>query len=81
MRKGMFAATALAMLLAAGVAMAGDPASPITVERQKAFAQTLPMNDRQDFEFADKGFLGTRADPIIKRADGQAAWVSPVYLD
>lgn len=79
MRKGMFAVTALAMLLADGVAKAGDPASPITVERQKAFAQTLPMNDRQDFEFADKGFLGTRADPVIRRADGQAAWNLAAY--
>lgn len=79
MRRGMFAATALATLLAAGVAMAGDPASPITVERQKAFAHTLPMNDRQDFEFADKGFMGTRADPVIKRADGQAAWNLAAY--
>lgn len=79
MRKGMFAATALAMLMAAGAAKAGDPASPITVDRQAAFAKTLPINDRQDFEFADSGFLGTRADPIIKRDDGQAAWNLAAY--
>lgn len=79
MRKGMFAAAALAMLMAAGAAKAGDPASPITAERQAAFAKTLPMNDRQDFAFADRGFLGTRADPIIKRADGQPAWNLAAY--
>ncbi|ATC31568.1 alkyl/aryl-sulfatase [Caulobacter vibrioides] len=79
MRKGMFAATALAMLMVASVAKAGDPASPITAERQAAFAKTLPINDRQDFAFADKGFLGTRADPIIRRADGQAAWNLAAY--
>lgn len=79
MRKGMFAAAALAMLMVASVAKAGDPASPITAERQAAFAKTLPMNDRQDFAFADRGFLGTRADPIIKRADGQPAWNLAAY--
>ncbi|MDR7231834.1 alkyl sulfatase BDS1-like metallo-beta-lactamase superfamily hydrolase [Caulobacter sp. BE264] len=79
MRKGMFAATALAMLMVASVAKAGDPASPITAERQAAFAKTLPVNDRQDFDFADKGFLGTRTDPVIKRADGQAAWNLATY--
>ena len=79
MRKGMFAAAALAMLMVASVAKAGDPASPITAERQAAFAKTLPMNDRQDFAFADRGFLGTRADPIITRADGQPAWNLAAY--
>ncbi|ACL95074.1 alkyl/aryl-sulfatase [Caulobacter vibrioides] len=79
MRKGMFAVSVLALILAAGAARAGEPATPTTAERQKAFAQTLPLNDRQDFEFADKGFLGTRADPIIRRADGQAAWNLAAY--
>ncbi|OYW97466.1 MAG: alkyl/aryl-sulfatase, partial [Caulobacter vibrioides] len=79
MRKGMFAATALAMLMVASVAKAGDPASPITAERQAAFAKSLPVSDRQDFEFADRGFLGTRTDPIIKRDDGQAAWNLAAY--
>lgn len=79
MRKGMLAASVLALVMAAGVAQAGDKASAITVERQKAFAATLPVEDRQDFEFADKGFLGTRADPLIKRDDGQPAWNLAAY--
>jgi alkyl sulfatase BDS1-like metallo-beta-lactamase superfamily hydrolase len=79
MRKGLFVATALALLAACGGAAAGDPASPITIERQKAFAKTLPMGVQQDFEFADKGFLGTRSDPMIRRADGQAAWNLAAY--
>ncbi|WP_454759383.1 alkyl/aryl-sulfatase [Caulobacter segnis] len=79
MRKGMVAASVLALVMAAGVARAGDQASAITVEKQKAFAATLPVEDRQDFDFADKGFLGTRADPLIKRDDGQPAWNLAAY--
>ena len=79
MRKRMFAASALAMVLVAGAASAGEPASAITIEKQKAFAATLPTADRQDFEFADKGFLGTRADPLIRRDDGQPAWNLAAY--
>lgn len=79
MRKGMLAVSVLALVMAAGAARAGDKASAITVERQKAFAATLPVEDRQDFEFADKGFLGTRAEPLIKRDDGQPAWNLAAY--
>jgi len=79
MRKGMLAASVLVLAMVAGGARAGDPASAITAEKQKAFAATLPMADRQDFEFADHGFLGTRADPLIKRADGQPAWNLAAY--
>lgn len=83
MRKAMMAASALAVVLlavlSAGTARAGDLASPITIEMQKAFAATLPMADRQDFDFAEKGFLGTRADPLIKREDGQTAWNLAAY--
>jgi len=79
MRKEMLAAGVAVLAMIAGGAQAGDPASAITADKQKAFAATLPMADRQDFEFADHGFLGTRADPLIKRADGQAAWNLAAY--
>ncbi len=79
MRKGMLAASVLALVMGASAARAGDPASAFTVERQKAFAASLPVEDRQDFDFADKGFLGTRADPLIKRDDGQPAWNLAAY--
>lgn len=79
MRRGMLAMGVASMALAASAAWAGDPASAVTADKQKAFAATLPMTDRQDFEFADRGFLGTRADPVIKRADGQPAWNLAAY--
>lgn len=30
----------------------------------------MPSADRRDLDFAARGFLGTRADPIIRKADG-----------
>lgn len=35
--------------------------------------------DRQDFVFAEKGFLGTRADPKITAADGRVVWDLAAY--
>ena len=43
----------------------------------KAQAEVLkadPFQDRQDFDFASRGFLGARADPLIKGAAGQTVW-------
>jgi alkyl sulfatase BDS1-like metallo-beta-lactamase superfamily hydrolase len=38
-------------------------------------AQTLVANDdRKDFDFASRGFIATRTDPVIKRADGRTAF-------
>jgi alkyl sulfatase BDS1-like metallo-beta-lactamase superfamily hydrolase len=36
--------------------------------------QLVAADDRRDFEFAERGFIATRKDPIIKRPDGRAAY-------
>src|SRR5579863_5400902 len=36
--------------------------------------QLVAADDRKDFEFAARGFIATRQDPIIARADGRAAF-------
>ena len=74
---GLVATAAVALL--SSPARAGEPATAITAQRQAAMAEILPFSDRQDFEFADRGFLGTRADPLIKRADGQTVWNLAAY--
>jgi len=79
MSKGVWAATALMAVTLATTARAAEPASPITAEKQRAFAAGLPLADRRDFVFADQGFLGTRADPLIKREDGQVVWNLAAY--
>lgn len=40
-----------------------------------AAAQGRPsMDDRTDIAFAERGFVATRADPLIKAADGRTVW-------
>ncbi|MCY1671023.1 MBL fold metallo-hydrolase [Novosphingobium sp. SL115] len=34
----------------------------------------LPMADRRDFDFAQRGFIATRKDPIIRDAAGKPVW-------
>lgn len=36
----------------------------------RAARDTLPLNDRRDYEDAARGFVGAPADPLIRRADG-----------
>ena len=69
LRKTLMSMVAMATF-ASVPAHAGDPASAATKAAQSALAKTLPFADRQDFDFASRGYLGTRSDPIIKRADG-----------
>lgn len=78
-QKAALVVSAVALLVAPLAAHSGEPASIMTAERQKIVSQTLPFSDRQDFDFAERGFLGTRADPLIKRADGQVAWNLAAY--
>jgi len=37
------------------------------------------FNNRQDFDFAQRGFVGTRADPKITAADGRLVWDLTAY--
>jgi alkyl sulfatase BDS1-like metallo-beta-lactamase superfamily hydrolase len=37
------------------------------------------FNDRQDFDFAQRGFVGTRTDPKILAADGHVVWDLTAY--
>jgi alkyl sulfatase BDS1-like metallo-beta-lactamase superfamily hydrolase len=72
---GLFAAISLAC----PAAQAGAPASSATKAAQADFAKTLPLEDRQDFDFASRGYIGTRTEPLIKRADGAVAWNLAAY--
>jgi alkyl sulfatase BDS1-like metallo-beta-lactamase superfamily hydrolase len=36
--------------------------------------QLVAADDRRDFEFAQRGFIATREDPLIKRPDGRSAF-------
>ena len=75
----LYALAAAAVLALASPAVASDPATPTTQAAQAAAQADLPSADRQDFDFASRGFLATRTDPKILRADGGVAWDLAAY--
>ncbi|HEX4847256.1 MAG TPA: alkyl sulfatase dimerization domain-containing protein [Novosphingobium sp.] len=60
-------------------ALQPKPASASTLAAQRAAAQTLPAEDGRDAEFAKRGFLGTRADPLIRNKQGRPVWNLAAY--
>jgi len=78
MRKTLAAALAASLSLA-GPALSAEAPSAATVKAQALVRKSLPFEDRQDFDFAGRGFLGSLADPVIRRADGAVAWDLSAY--
>ncbi len=72
-------AVLMASLILSGPALAVDAPSAATIKAQADLKKTLPFEDRQDFDFASRGYLGTLADPVIRRADGAIAWDLTAY--
>lgn len=78
---------ALALLLAssalaakpAGPDLTAKPPSPATVAAQARIQATLPAEDGRDADFAMRGFIATRADPIIRDAKGRQVWNLNAY--
>lgn len=67
------------LMAAAPPALQPKPASPATLAAQRAAAATLPAEDGRDAEFAGRGFIATRSDPLIKAADGRTVWNLDAY--
>jgi alkyl sulfatase BDS1-like metallo-beta-lactamase superfamily hydrolase len=64
----------LPLLILAGVAhgtvSAAPAASPATIADNARLAATLDWDDKRDFDFAARGFLGSLADPVIRDKTG-----------
>lgn len=78
------AGAALAVLIAGTgtLAAAQDtpaPASDATRIEQTAAARALPPEGTRDSTDSQRGFLGTRADPVIKDATGRPVWNLDAY--
>jgi len=56
-----------------------DPPSARTLAAQAAAAASAPFADRRDEDFASRGFVATRADPLIRAADGHVVWNLDAY--
>jgi alkyl sulfatase BDS1-like metallo-beta-lactamase superfamily hydrolase len=63
-----------------GQAMAqAKPASPATIAAQERAAAKLPEDGTRDADFATRGFIATREDPLILDANGQIVWKLDAY--
>lgn len=69
----------LATALAAFPLAAGAQPTPHTAALQAKAASAPEFADRTDQDFASRGFLGTRADPVIRSAAGGVAWDLRAY--
>lgn len=65
------ACAAVALLPQCAIA---DAPSEATRKANIAALADLPMADRQDFDFATRGFVATRKDPVIHDAGGKQVW-------
>ena len=80
-------ASALPLLLTATILSAGPPgadtaakpASTATIAAQQAMARTLPAEDGRDADFATRGFIAARTDPVIRNASGKPVWNTAAY--
>lgn len=74
---GLLAGVSLTTTLAAQEG--AKPASHATIEAQRAAASALPADGTRDADFATRGFVATRDDPIIRNARGEPVWDLDAY--
>ena len=74
------AAGALAFGYAA-FARADEPASPVTRAANSSLVETLPLADREDEDFAARGFIAAWPEAQIRTADGRVAWDFNAYAN
>ncbi len=57
-----------------GLASESMPATSATIEANQKVYQSLPFNDKKDFENAQKGFVAKQDIVTIKNANGDVVW-------
>lgn len=50
-----------------------------TVEVNQAVASSLPLADRQDYEDATRGFMGSDPEVVVRDESGELVWNIPAY--
>ena len=74
------AGAALALLIGSATHVAAqDAATQATQLEQRSASKALPPEGSRDAAFSTRGFLATRADPIILNAAGKPAWNLAAY--
>lgn len=67
-----------ALMMFARPAVADEPTEATRKAQAAALAQ-LPMADRRDFDFAARGFIATRKEPVIRDAAGKPVWNTAAF--
>ena len=79
-RIGRIAPAMMGLMAASTIAQSPDlsekPASASTIAAQAAQRASLPKDDGKDAEFASRGFIATRANPVIANKDGTKLYIS-----
>lgn len=78
-RAGAALALALAVTTAAAAQDAPAGATPATTAEHRATASALPPEGTRDAEDSTRGFLATRAEPVILNAAGKPVWNLDAY--
>jgi alkyl sulfatase BDS1-like metallo-beta-lactamase superfamily hydrolase len=74
------AGAALALFIGSATHVAAqDAASKATQLEQRTASKALPPEGTRDAEFSTRGFLATRADPVILNTAGKPAWNLAAY--
>ena len=75
----MRAFRAMVLALALAPSLAHAQASDATRAANASFAQDLPLADREDEDFATRGFIATWPEPQLRGADGSVVWDFRAY--
>lgn len=59
--------------------MATNPVSESISQHQAALRERLPFDDTQDFQDADRGFLGALEPGVVHAEDGRVVWDNDSY--
>ena len=79
MRRILWAALLSTVSATGAWAQDAKPSSVVTIAAQRNVAAQLPVEDGRDFDFADRGFIGTLSDPVITDRDGKPVWNLGAY--
>src|SRR5690606_4077094 len=77
--RALFALTIACVLAGADAGPAHAQASAATRARNAALSGALPWSDREDEDFAARGFIAAYDEPQIRAADGRVVWDFTAY--
>src|SRR5205814_5447319 len=59
--------------------LAAKAAEPAVKARNASLRNELPFADKQDFEDAERGFIATLPDAVVRADDGRVVWSMKDY--